>query len=205
MTDADRTGVVLAGGYSTRFGSRDKALADVGGEPMLRRVVSRLSVAADAVVVNCREDQRAEFSRVLNDVPVQFVVDPHQDGGPLVGLKATFDEIQSRYTAVVACDMPGVDPAFLSYLFDRAGGHDAALPELRDDHFQPVQAVYRTEPTVQAAEQQLADGRRSLHGMLEHLDVALISKEEVAEHTDWRSLTDVNTCEELESFDARSW
>jgi len=223
-TVTDCTGVVLAGGYSRRFGDADKALARIDGEPMLARVVDCVGAFAPGVVVNCREDQRARFAEVLGP-DVRFVTDPTPDGGPLVGLHAALQAVSTAYVAVVACDMPAVDPDFLSVLFDyasgpdRASGDDAgessdsrdgagessdgpdgAVPRLREGHRQPTQAVYQTDALQRACAAQLSAGSHSLREALDRLDVRVLDPETVAEHTTWRSLTNVNTREDLASF-----
>ena len=199
--DTDRTAVVVAGGYSTRFGDRDKALAEIDGRPMLARVVDRVGKIVDSVVVSCRDDQREGFAAALDgvDTPIRFVTDPEPDGGPLVGITTAFETVDSAYAAVVACDMPFVDPAFVRFLFSRAAGHDAAVPELDDGHRQPTQAVYRVDRTASVAAERLAAGERSLRGLLADLDTVVIPAATVTDRTEPRSLTDVNT---PETFDA---
>ena len=49
-TIAQTTGAVLAGGCSVRMG-RSKAALEIGGEPLLRRVVGRLQRALPEVLV----------------------------------------------------------------------------------------------------------------------------------------------------------
>ncbi|MFO7833356.1 MAG: molybdenum cofactor guanylyltransferase [Halohasta sp.] len=197
MTDRHRTGVVLAGGYSTRFGETDKALAELDGTPMVARVADRLSDAVDRLVVSCRDDQQAAFDRAIAAldlaVPVRFAIDPEPDRGPLAGLKHGFEQVSSTYAAVVACDMPFVDPAFVTFLFERAAGHDAAVPELKDGHRQPLQAVYHVDRTSAVAGRRLAVDSRSLHGALSELDTVVVPAETVAENTSWRSLSDLNS------------
>jgi molybdopterin-guanine dinucleotide biosynthesis protein A len=201
--DAHRAGVVLAGGYSTRFGDRDKALVEVDGDPMLARVVGRLGDAVDRVVVSCRDAQCAPFERVLGsvDVPVDVVVDPVPDRGPLAGVARSFGELEAPYAAVVACDMPAVDPAFLASLFDRAAGRDGAVPELRNGRLQPAQAIYRVPAMRAAAERRLEADRRSLTGVVTDLDVAVVRAREVADLTTWRSLDDADTPDDLRTFE----
>jgi molybdopterin-guanine dinucleotide biosynthesis protein A len=200
--DADRTAVVLAGGYSTRFGDTDKALAEIDDRPMLAHVVARLGRVVDSVVVSCRDDQRAAFGAGLDgidDVPIRLVTDPEPDGGPLVGIANAFEAVDSPSAAVVACDMPFVDPAFVEFLFSQAAGHDAVVPELDDGHRQPTQAVYRVDRTVAVADERLAAGNRSLRGLLDTLETVVIPAETVLDHTDRQSLTDINTRERFES------
>ena len=200
----DRAGVVIAGGYSTRFGEADKALADVDGEPMLARIVGRLARAVDAVTVNCRPDQREAFASAVGShevgVPVGFTVDADPDRGPLAGVGTALGAVEATHAAVVGCDMPGLDPDFLAFLFRKVRSHDAAVPELRSGHRQPLQAVYRVDAMRAAAERRLAAGNRSLRGALDELNVAVVGPETITELGAWRSLRDVNTRAELASF-----
>jgi molybdopterin-guanine dinucleotide biosynthesis protein A len=205
MAAQRRAGVVLAGGYSTRFGETDKALAPVDGDPMLVRVVERIAPAVDTVVVNCRADQKEDFEAALGrvdfPVPYRFVLDSEPDRGPLAGLENALEGIEAEYAAVIACDMPWVDTALLDALFERAAGHDAAVPELPDGHLQPTQAVYRTDATLAVASERLAVGERSLRAALDTLDVAVVPSETVESVADGRSLRDVNTRSEYDSLE----
>jgi molybdopterin-guanine dinucleotide biosynthesis protein A len=205
VSGADRTGVVLAGGHSTRFGERDKALAPIEGDPMLVRVVDRLAAVAGTVVVNCRTDQRDAFERALADAAVdyRFALDSNPDRGPLAGLKNALVGIETTYTVVVACDMPWVAPELLDVLFERTRGHEAAVPEGPDGHRQPTQAVYRTKTTETIVTDLLAAGESSLHAALDELDVAVVPAETVESVAGTRSLRDVNTREDLDSVEGR--
>ena len=64
-----RYAAVVAGGRSTRFGDRDKAVADLAGTPMIRRVADRLADVTDRLVVNCRADQRAAIEDAIAGYP----------------------------------------------------------------------------------------------------------------------------------------
>ncbi|MEF8785325.1 MAG: molybdenum cofactor guanylyltransferase [Haloarculaceae archaeon] len=208
MTDPERTAVVLAGGYSIRFGIGDKALAVIDGQPMLVQVIDRLTPAVDTVVVSCRAEQRYDFERALGSAGLasstQFAIDPVPDRGPLAGIRNAFERIGSEYAAVVACDMPHVDPTFLEFLFDHTGGADAVVPELEGGTLQPMHAVYHVERVRSVADQLLARDRRSLHGALDRLDATVIPAATVAEQTDPRSLYDVNSPADIDSLSTDS-
>jgi molybdopterin-guanine dinucleotide biosynthesis protein A len=45
-------GIILAGGQSTRMGGGDKPLRDIGGKPMLRRVIDRLAPQVEKMVLS---------------------------------------------------------------------------------------------------------------------------------------------------------
>ncbi|MFD1589174.1 molybdenum cofactor guanylyltransferase [Halorientalis brevis] len=196
-----RSGVILAGGYSTRFGDEDKATADLAGEPMIRRVADRLEGVVDDLVVNCRAEQRARLEAALAgvEIPVQYAEDPEPDQGPMAGIMTGLREADGEYAAVVACDMPFVDASFLDYLFERAAGHDAAVPQVEDEWFQTTQAVYRTEPMAQACAKALADDEHKIVVPLFRLDYVVVDAAEIREHATEDTFRNVNTREKLET------
>ncbi|ELZ26679.1 molybdopterin-guanine dinucleotide biosynthesis protein A [Halogeometricum pallidum JCM 14848] len=199
MTDGSREGVVLCGGYSTRFGDGDKALADLAGTPLVRRVADRLATVCDRLVLNCRDEQ-AEALRAAVDgcgVPVSVATDPVPDRGPAAGIAAGLAAVDATHAAVVACDMPFVDPAFVAYLFSRADGRDAAVPR-PDEWYQTTQAVYRADAMVSACERTLNQGESRVVDALDQLDDwVTVTEEEVRAHATPETFENLNTRAEL--------
>jgi molybdopterin-guanine dinucleotide biosynthesis protein A len=201
------TAVIVAGGRSTRFGDRDKVVADLAGVPMVRRVADRLATVAEHVVVNCRPDQRDAVEGALESlsVPVSVALDPEPDQGPVAGIRTGLRAVEGEYAAVVAADMPFVDPDFVAYLFDRAAGHDAAVPR-PDEWYQPMQAVYRAGAMADACDAALAaadeDEPRILTPVFE-LDYVVVGEEEIDAHAGEGTFENVNTEEELAAAAAR--
>jgi molybdopterin-guanine dinucleotide biosynthesis protein A len=80
-------GVILAGGQAPRMGGGDKGLLQLGGTPLLRHVIDRLSPQVDKVALNAN-GQPDRFSSyglpVLPDSIDGFV-------GPLAGVLAGLD------------------------------------------------------------------------------------------------------------------
>ncbi|MFB6084943.1 MAG: molybdenum cofactor guanylyltransferase [Halorientalis sp.] len=192
------TGVIVAGGYATRFGDGDKAVADLAGTPMIRRVADRLAPAVDRLVVNCRNEQRGAIADALAgyDHPVTVAEDEEPDRGPMTGMLIGLRAVESEFAVVVACDMPFVAPALVEYLVERARDHDAAVPRV-DGRDQPLQAAYRTDATVAACEAALARDRRAVFAALDDLDWVAVPEREVEAHATVASLRNVNTREEL--------
>jgi molybdopterin-guanine dinucleotide biosynthesis protein A len=114
-----RAGLIIAGGRSTRFGEQDKAVADLAGTPMIRRVADRITAVTDEFVVNCREDQISPIEEALSEIDQEpaYAEDPDPDKGPMAGIMTGLRTVDSEYAFVVACDMPFVDPALVEYLF----------------------------------------------------------------------------------------
>ncbi len=219
-----RAGVLVAGGRSTRFGDADKAVASLAGVPMIRRVADRLVDAVDELVVNCRADQRSVIEDAMADYPlaVRYALDTDPDQGPVAGieiaLRAVADGVgpaagggdantdrhraDDPYAFVVACDMPFVDAEFVDYLFDRARGHDAAIPRA-DGWFQTTHAVYRAGAMADACARALERGERRIVAPLFDLDYVVVGEDEIGTRADSTTFENVNTREEFEAVAER--
>ncbi|MBS7539807.1 molybdenum cofactor guanylyltransferase MobA [Ancylobacter lacus] len=81
-------GVILAGGLSRRFGGGDKTVHQLGGRPILRRVIDRLSPGCAPLLLNANGDA-SRFGVGLAVVPDALPGHP----GPLAGLLAAMDHL----------------------------------------------------------------------------------------------------------------
>ncbi|QLG27776.1 molybdenum cofactor guanylyltransferase [Halorarum halophilum] len=205
-----RYAVVIAGGRSTRFGDRDKAVAPLAGTPMIRRVADRLLDATDRLVVNCRPDQRDAIANALDSYPnpVQYAEDEDPDLGPMAGIRTGLRGVEGwggpdALAFVVACDMPFVEPSLVEYLFDRAADHDAAVPRLDDEWFQTTQAAYRAGPMADACDDALAAGEGKIIAPLFELDYVVVEDDEALEYADESTFENINTEEEFEAAERR--
>ena len=193
----ERTGVIVAGGQSTRMGDVDKTVVDVAGVPLVRRVANRLLAVVDHLVVNCRRDQQERLAAALAGLSPTFAVDEVPDRGPTAGIMTGLSAVETPYAAVVAADMPYLDPELLEYLFERADGHDAAVPR-PEEWFEPLHAVYRPEPMAEACAEALEAADARIITPLSSLDHIVIERDAIVEHGSLRSFESVDTPEDLE-------
>jgi molybdenum cofactor guanylyltransferase len=100
-------GVILAGGLSRRMGGGDKALRELGGIPLVRRVLERLQRQASPIALNANGEP-ARFASlglpVIPDATADFA-------GPLAGVLAGMRWAaaaapEARFIATAACDTP---------------------------------------------------------------------------------------------------
>jgi molybdopterin-guanine dinucleotide biosynthesis protein A len=199
-----RSGFIVAGGRSTRFDGPDKVVASLAGTQMIRRVADRIGECVDELVVNCREDQLAAIRDALadGDLDPTFAPDEEPDLGPMAGIRTGLDAADAEYAVVVACDMPFVDPACVEYLFERADGHDAAVPK-PDEWFQTTQAVYRTDAMVAACERALDAGKHKVVEPLFDLDYVVVDREAIEARTTMQTFENLNTYEEFQAAEER--
>ena len=100
MNDRQWTGVVLAGGKSSRMG-RDKALVQVEGITLLDRAIEQLRPHAKEVLVI---GDPARYTPIHAHV----VPDDEPGNGPLGGLVTALAHARYVRVLVLACDMPNI-------------------------------------------------------------------------------------------------
>jgi molybdopterin-guanine dinucleotide biosynthesis protein A len=98
-------GVILAGGHGTRMGGGDKALMQLGGKPMLARVIDRLAPQVQRIMLSANGDL-ARFAAF--GLPVER---DRIGEGPLAGLLAGMRWSEqnmpaARFIVSVAADTP---------------------------------------------------------------------------------------------------
>jgi molybdopterin-guanine dinucleotide biosynthesis protein A len=170
----DATGVVLAGGRSSRFGS-DKLAAELDGVPLLHHAVTRVAEVTGDVVVVLASD--AEEPSMPRGPSVTFARDAVADEGPLAGTLAGIALVTTRLALVVGGDMPDLSTAVLREMLSVARRTDAGAVALQDgDRFRPLPAVLRVESARTAAPPLLADGERRLRALVRALDPTVIDE-----------------------------
>lgn len=136
-----RTGLILAGGDSSRFGSW-KPLARFRGRPMVRWVADALLSESDELIVSVRSrEQAARLQDVLPEA--RAVLDERHDRGPIEGFARGFVAARGDLVLVAPCDAPLLRPALYRLLLEALESHEAAVPHL--GAIDPLRAVYRTD------------------------------------------------------------
>lgn len=99
---AQITGLILAGGRGQRMGGRDKGLQPFQGEPLAAHVLRRLQPQVGRVLIsaNRHADAYAALGApVIGDTLADFP-------GPLAGMLAGLQAIETDYLLTVPCDSP---------------------------------------------------------------------------------------------------
>ena len=191
----EATGIVLAGGRSSRFG-RDKLKEPLDGEPLLHHAITPLVGLCRSVVVVLAP--AASEPTLPWAAQVRFVHDDVVDEGPLRGAATGLRADDDDWGVLVGGDMPSVPPAVLELLLDAAQGHDGAALE-DGGTIRPLPCVLRTAPARARSEELLARGERRLRALVEALAVALVAEDRwTALDPDRRTLIDVDEPADLD-------
>lgn len=119
-------GIILAGGLATRMGGGDKGLIDLGGVPLLARVIARLAPQCGPLALNANGDP-GRFARFgLPVLPDSLPGHP----GPLAGVLAGLDWAAALgFDAIItaAADTPFFPTDLASRLIAQAGPEGLCL------------------------------------------------------------------------------
>lgn len=191
------TGVVLAGGRSTRFG-RDKLAELYRGAPVLHHAVLRLvEVCGDVVVVIASDGPEPPMPL---GVPVRFARDVAEGEGPLAGAYAGLLAVRTQHALLAGGDMPDLQTGVLIEMLRVAAQAPADAVALADDDgFRPLPCVIRVASATDVAHALLHSGRRRLRDLLDALPTAVVDESTWrALDPDGRTLFDVDVPTDLE-------
>lgn len=130
------TGAAMAGRQSRRMG-RDEATLGVDGESLWRWQTSVLQAAGAAVVGVVRQHQQPALGLPLE---IRLWHDAVVGVGLLAGLQAALAACEHEWLAVLAVDMPCIDPEWFCWLRAHCRAGSDAIAQRADQCFEPLAA-----------------------------------------------------------------
>jgi molybdopterin-guanine dinucleotide biosynthesis protein A len=184
------TGVVLAGGKSTRYGT-NKAFAEVQGIRLVERTIRVMgSVFERLLIVTNTPDEFAYL-----DLPM--VEDLIKGFGPLGGIYTGLEAIDDEAGFFVACDMPFLRENFLRHMVSLRGDHDAVVPRVRW-MVEPLHALY-AKKCLPAIRESIHSREYQILKFFQKIKVRYVEEEEIRRvDPDLKSFFNINRPEDLE-------
>ena len=119
----DVTGVVLAGGRSSRYGE-NKALIKIEGVPLIERVLNTMgSVFHHVIIITNTPNEYAHLQ-------FPMVEDIIKGLGPLGGIYTGLKAISDPKGFFVACDMPLLNPDLIRHMVAISDDFDVVVPKI---------------------------------------------------------------------------
>lgn len=186
-----RTAIILAGGFSERFG-QDKGLVQMAGKPLVLRVYERATKAVDEVIaVVSSTRQREAYSSLLPN-GTRILVDIEDSQSPLIGALTGFADARGDHSILLPCDTPFISEEVVKLLFEISQRIDAAIPRWPNGYIEPLHAVYRTDSALTAAEEAIEKGGMRLLSMISLLKRVRYLSTEVIKKVDPDLITFLN-------------
>jgi len=194
----DRSAIVLAGGFSSRFG-QDKGVLELAHKPLIKHVVDAVSPVVDeTIIVTSSQERVTQYAKVMT-ADVQFVIDVCESNSPLIGALTGFGCAHGEYALLLPFDTPFVSKEVVLLLFELCLNRAAAIPRWPNCQIEPLHAIYQTEPALEAAKTAVAEGKMNVRAMIEKLRGVRYVSTLVIQQLDpeFRTFFNINTPEDL--------
>jgi molybdenum cofactor guanylyltransferase len=150
------TGVIMAGGKSSRMGT-DKGLLLYQGKPLAQYSIDILRPFCSEMLISTQNPEYSQFGMVL----VQDVI---PECGPLGGIYSTMKSNQAEFLLILACDMPFISNQTLEKLLENRFKFDCIVP-LVGDKMEPLCAIY-SRSLLPNIERSINAGNLMLRGLI---------------------------------------
>jgi molybdopterin-guanine dinucleotide biosynthesis protein A len=128
------TGIILAGGKSSRMGT-DKGLLELNGKPMVQYVIDVLSKICTRVLIVSNNTEYKDFGcDVLEDI--------YKDKGPIGGIYTGLKSSKTEINLCVSCDTPNLNTDVFNFLLSQVENHEVILPSYQG-RLHPLIGLYK--------------------------------------------------------------
>jgi len=150
--------VLLAAGAGERIGRRPKCLLELGGVPLIRRMLIALSGAGVDELVVVLGHHAEQIAPVVENFPVTVVHNPHPEDGQVSSQRLGLAALSGKCDAVVVAlaDQPLLNAQDISAVIGawkkRPPGAEVVYPEVQGERGNPVMFSAEVREQILAGE-----------------------------------------------------
>jgi molybdopterin-guanine dinucleotide biosynthesis protein A len=189
--------LILAGGENKRL-PLIKGFLEINGKRIIESNTELLNSIFDRVIISTNDPELYFYLGGL------MVGDIMKYRGPMTGIFSVLAVPDVSDIFVTACDMPFLNAVLIKYVVERWSENlDAVIP-IFDKKPQPLPGIY-SKRIVRKLEEAIRNGKRSLRGFLQEIDVLYIEEEIVRSmDREGRSFVNINTMDDYSLVAHRS-
>ena len=129
------TGIILAGGESSRMNYIDKGLIEIDGKACILHVIDAIKSEVDELLIISNNEAYKQFG-------YDVYPDIYFKKGPMGGLFTGLSHSKTDQNILVACDMPKLSSEIFQLLKEKSKEVDIVVP-VTNGRFQPLCALYK--------------------------------------------------------------
>lgn len=183
--ETEITGVVLAGGESSRMGE-DKSLMLVNEQKLIEFSINALKPFCTEVLISSSKNTHQSFS-------CRKISDQFQKIGPIAGIQSALVNSNTEYVIILPCDSPMVKPEFVQYLISEIDNNTNVIVPRYGLYLEPLFAIYHKK-ILPIVEDQIKKGKYRLTDLLE------LCQTKIVDVKDRTCFVNINTPEDFNSF-----
>jgi Molybdopterin-guanine dinucleotide biosynthesis protein A len=186
------SGIILAGGKSTRMGF-DKALMTIDGVPMIKRAASALSIVFNDIIICGREYDLQDLKNAV------CVPDIYPGIGPIGGIYTGLYNSRDDINFIMACDIPNVDIEVVKYMIYRLNNRHCAIMVFHG-YMEPLFGVYRKSILPQL-KCQIENHCYKISDLYGKIEVEYIDEHDIIDEVpSFKGLYNINTPSDYEDY-----
>jgi len=135
MNTKSITGIVLAGGRSSRMGS-DKSLIKLKDKSLVEYAIDALKPLCSKVVISSN-------NFIYDFTGCEVWPDELPYRAPMIGIYSCLKRSETDVNIILSCDMPLMSTAMLQYLLENSVNHDITVPMHEDNFIEPLCGIYK--------------------------------------------------------------
>jgi len=182
------TGIILAGGKSSRMGS-DKAQLLFKGKTFLNHVIDALKPLVDEVLIVSNNKEHGNFN-------FKRVPDTLSGAGPLAGLHAGLNHSNTDINFVLSCDVPLIQTSLLELILSNNEEYKDVIQIESEGKTHHLIALYKKSVAPHFLSV-LNEGERRLSKAIKGLNVKTIS----IPKTEQYAVKNINSREDLKNIE----
>jgi molybdenum cofactor guanylyltransferase len=188
------TGVILAGGKSSRIGT-NKALLKINDKNVIQIIKDTLSSILNDVIIIADQINEYEF------LGLSVFRDIYPDKGPLGGIHSGLFNSSTDKNFFVSCDMPFITRDLIKFIIEHKTDKKIVVNKT-EDRIQPLCGIY-TKECIPVIEEILKDTNSqcySIHRLLDIISVDIIDLENDYNKYNSNIMFNLNTKEDYNSI-----
>ena len=164
------TAIILAGGFSSRFGT-DKGLLKIANRSLILYVTEIASLITDEIFIVTNSNRKIElYSKEVKNLKIKYFLDLYNDIGPLAGIYTGLINSKKEYSLIIPFDTPFLSKKILFLLIKLCEDKNAIIPRWPNGHIEPLHAVYKTKMAFTAAKDAIANKEKKVSAMIQRID-----------------------------------
>jgi molybdopterin-guanine dinucleotide biosynthesis protein A len=162
------TGIILAGGKSTRMGT-DKALIQIEGKTLIERIIEVCQPICSEILIssNNLEHEKSGF---------QIITDEIQNCGPIGGIFSCLKKSVTNWNFIVSVDTPFVTNDFVQFLAGQTENCDVVVP-VHSGEKEPLIALYNRS-CLREIQNQIEHREYKMHHLIAKLNTCYVDASE---------------------------
>ena len=190
MHKEEITGIILAGGKSSRMG-RDKGLCQFRGKALVAYAIETLQPLCERIFISANNDMEDYSAFGLEVFP-----DEVKGIGPMGGILTCLKQSTTQHNLVLSCDTPFVTASLFELLLNNIEKRQVVVPATQTFLLEPLAAYYATN-VITELERFVSSGDYKMMNFFKKVNFGSLAVDELLPSFSEQLFHNLNTPEDL--------